>query len=301
MASTTALGLPFALLLGGGLLTLAAVVGAGSGADRRRLPPHSSRRGLVPRDQLPRLDRVRRGLIPRLWHLRPRTAAAEIQRQAELAPELERKWDQAVLASVTDPRVRLGELLPRLRHRGFQPRLVYTWRSIATQDRLLQLKRSTVSFSFHNAVDEEGMPRALAADIIDARWGWGDSVHGSTKANGALAFFQALGEEARALGLTWGGDWTRRASFWSRYGMGWDPAHVQGVPNSELPAVREVSVRLMLGRGREVQGSGGYIYRQFGNGYIQVVSGPALVGQLILPKGSPAPWQAITAELARVA
>jgi len=52
----------------------------------------------------------------------------------------------------------------------------------------------------------------IAADIICDEHGWGCAKVG-------CHFFTALGEHAKALGLTWGGDWRRR-----------DLPHVQMVP-----------------------------------------------------------------------
>ena len=233
------------------------------------------------------------------WATRPSTPAARLQAEAERTPGTEQRWSDADKLAAVDARVRLPELLNRLRARGFQPRIAFTWRALATQDDLLAKKRSSVSFSFHNAV-QNGQPAALAADLFDARYGWGDDTHGSPKSNGALAFFRAVGEEARALGLVWGGSWTGRPSFWSRYDLGWDPAHVQALPNRELARIRSLTLPQVLGEGRVVAGSGGYVYRQFGNGYIQVVDGPALKGQLLMPRGNAKAWQAITREIGAV-
>jgi hypothetical protein len=233
------------------------------------------------------------------WATRPATRAARLQAEAQRTPGTEQRWNDTDKLAAADPRVRLPELLDRLRARGLQPRIAFTWRSLATQDNLLAKKRSSVSFSFHNAV-ANGAPASLAADLFDARYGWGDDTHGSPKSNGALTFFRAVGEEAAALGLVWGGAWKSRPSFWSRYGIGWDPAHVQAVPNAELTHIRTLTLPQLLGEGRVVAGSGGYFYRQFGNGYIQVVEGPALRGQLLMPRGNARAWQAITREIGAV-
>ena len=233
-------------------------------------------------------------------HTPPANRAAALQHEAARTPGLERRWTDDNKRAAANPRLRLPELLDRLVTLGFQPRIAFTWRSLATQDDLLAKRRTTVSFSFHNAV-QDGVPAALAADLYDARHGWGDDVHGSPKTTGALAFFQALGAAARDLGLTWGGSWMGRPSFWSRYGIGWDPAHVQAVDNVALAAIREATLPQILGPGRLVRGSGAYLYRQFGNGYLQVVDGPALKGQLLMPHGNATAWMAITRELGTVA
>ena len=273
------------LLFGGGIISLAGLAAlfsmAFSDAEDTPAPPTA-----VPPP-------------PAGWATHPPTRAARIQAEAERTPGTEQRWSDTDKLAAADPRVRLPELLDRLRTRGLQPRVAFTWRALATQDDLLAKKRSSVSFSFHNAV-ADGAPAALAADLFDARYGWGDDTHGSAKSNGALTFFRALGEEAAALGLVWGGAWKGRPSFWSRYGIGWDPAHVQAVPNADLARVRTLTLPQVLGEGRVVAGSGGYVYRQFGNGYLQVVDGPALRGQLLMPRGNAKAWQAITREIGAV-
>jgi hypothetical protein len=60
--------------------------------------------------------------------------------------------------------------------------------------------------------------------IVDARWGW------AAKAE-AEGFWKALGAEANAAGLYWGGDWKTFR----------DVAHIQLVPNSELKRVKSES------------------------------------------------------------
>jgi hypothetical protein len=275
------------LLLSGGLVSLAGLAALFSMAfGDTEDPPSPSPTPAIPS---PSPD----------WAARPSTRAARLQADAERTPGTEQRWSDADKLAAVDARVRLPELLDRLRTRGFQPRIAFTWRALATQDDLLAQKRSSVSFSFHNAV-RNGQPAALAADLFDARYGWGDNTHGSPKSNGALAFFRAVGEEARALGLVWGGSWTGRPSFWSRYDLGWDPAHVQALPNRELARIRSLALPQVLGVGRVVAGSGGYVYRQFGSGYVQVVDGPALKGQLLMPRGNAKAWQAITREIGAV-
>jgi D-alanyl-D-alanine carboxypeptidase len=115
-------------------------------------------------------------------------------------------------------------VLDKLAARGFEPRIVYGWRSVAVQAQLFADGRSKVRFSFHNAQLPDGTPCSYAADIIDRRFAWSPEAESS-------GFWKALGEEARALGLVWGGDWT---SFR-------DWAHVQLVANGELSRVMRES------------------------------------------------------------
>jgi len=81
-----------------------------------------------------------------------------------------------------------------------------------------------VKFSFHNAQHPDGTPNALAADIVDSRFGWAPEAE-------QTGFWKALGEEAKKQGLIWGGDWVTFRDW----------AHVQLVPNGELARVREES------------------------------------------------------------
>ena len=115
-------------------------------------------------------------------------------------------------------------VLERLAARGFQPKIFYGWRSVAVQAQLFAEGKSKVRFSFHNAQLPDGTPCSYAADIIDARFAWTAQAESS-------GFWKALGEEARAEGMVWGGDW---ASFR-------DWAHVQLVANGELSRVMRES------------------------------------------------------------
>ncbi len=222
-----------------------------------------------------------------------RTAAELL---ATLKPGDEADWSQAMKLAAAHPGLRLPELLEQLRGHGYQPVIGNSWRALSTQDILLAEGSTKVSFSFHNAVDEQGYPRALAADLIDRRYGFGDKDPDSARTVGAARFFAMLGREARALGLTWGGDWDR-TNVWASFGMGWDPVHVQALPNRDLPAVRDACLPRILGPGVLKDGSGGYRYRQWPNGYLQIVAGQHARGELILPKGDRAAWTAITAEI----
>jgi len=115
-------------------------------------------------------------------------------------------------------------VLDKLTARGFQPKIFYGWRSVAVQAQLFADGKSKVRFSFHNAQKPDGTPLSYAADIIDARFAWTPQAESS-------GFWKALGEEAHAQAMVWGGDWT---SFR-------DWAHVQLVANGELSRVMRES------------------------------------------------------------
>jgi len=141
----------------------------------------------------------------------------------------ESRWtEQQKLASL-EPEFRshVLQLLEYLKQKGWQPRVIFGWRSPATQLRLKKLGRSQVIFGYHNVVGSDGQPAALAADIVDARYGWGGKeVASDPKTQRAAAFFQDMGAWVKAKGLHWGGNFSQ-TNVWKHWGMGWDPAHVQ--------------------------------------------------------------------------
>jgi peptidoglycan hydrolase-like protein with peptidoglycan-binding domain len=148
------------------------------------------------------------GTTPAAWQGDSATWPPD-KKLASMKPEMARKA-KAVMAALAE--------------QGFQPKVVYGWRSVAVQAQLFADGKSKVRFSFHNAQLPDGTPQSYAADIIDSRFAWSAQAESS-------GFWQALGEAARAQGLVWGGDW---AGFR-------DWAHVQLVANSELSRVMRES------------------------------------------------------------
>jgi hypothetical protein len=136
------------------------------------------------------------------------------------------RWSQQKKLSSLNPhfRSKVKILLQKLKNRGFQPKIFYGWRSVAAQQQLFKRGVTRVRFSFHNAQTPAGGPNSYAADIIDSRYAWSNTrmTH---------QYWSAQGEEAKKLGLYWGGDWRSP----------WDPAHVQFFPNSKLSAVKKES------------------------------------------------------------
>ena len=136
------------------------------------------------------------------------------------------RWsqDKKLRSLNSDFGTKVKKLVEALEGRQFKPKIFYGWRSVEVQLELYRKGRTKVKFSFHNATLKDGTPNAYAVDIIDSRYAWNDAPE--TK-----EFWKALGEEAKKLGLYWGGDWT---SFK-------DWAHVQMHPNSELGKVKKES------------------------------------------------------------
>jgi peptidoglycan L-alanyl-D-glutamate endopeptidase CwlK len=163
------------------------------------------------------------------WRRLSGTGAAS---QATSAPTLTEwsgdssQWphEKKMRSMFPEMRPKVEAVLAGLRQRGFQPRVHFAWRSVAVQLQLFRQGNTTVRFSFHNAQKRDGTPNAYAADIIDSRYAW-------TAAAESSGFWAALGEEAKAQSLYWGGDWT---SFK-------DWAHVQYFPNSSLRDVKAES------------------------------------------------------------
>lgn len=98
-------------------------------------------------------------------------------------------------------------LFQRLRARGLDPMLNEAYRTPERARRLAQAGTG-IADSMHSY--------GAAVDIVDRRLYWN-----------APAFFRALGEEAEALGLTWGGRFSRV-----------DMPHVQAVPVKAQNAIR---------------------------------------------------------------
>ncbi|RZL27806.1 MAG: peptidoglycan-binding protein [Sphingomonas sp.] len=134
-------------------------------------------------------------------------------------------WPQDKKLASLDPvfRRQIEPILSQLRTEGFKPKIIFAWRSVAKQLVLHRQGRTKVLFSFHNAQTPQGIPNALAVDVVDERWGWNEpDCH---------VFFKALGRIGKMHGLVWGGDWT---SFR-------DWAHLQGRQNSALRQVKRES------------------------------------------------------------
>lgn len=137
-------------------------------------------------------------------------------------------------ASSLDPvfRAKLAKMTAALRARGFQPWVYETKRSQARQAWLYASGRSRSGGIVTNVSEVGAHGRGTAADVIDGRphptrkgervgWGTWSGDDGDEKAaTMARAYFEAQGEEAKKLGLIWGGDWTLS-------GGGSDEPHVE--------------------------------------------------------------------------
>lgn len=126
------------------------------------------------------------------------------------------KATQAEKLASLHPDLRPGveAIIADLRSQGFNPVINFGWRTVQEQRWLRSQRLSTVDFSFHNALDSQGRPAALAADIVDAAMKRNDEdrmLTGPGPPAGNAAFWTALGIAATAHGFTgtkWGGNWT---------------------------------------------------------------------------------------------
>lgn len=217
-----------------------------------------------------------------------------------LKPLEEQDWPEEEKLLAASPLMRLPELLAGLRTQGWQPKVAYTWRTIKSQDHLLAKHYTRVPFSLHMNVGDQGEPSALAADVFDVRYGWGDRSADQRVA--AARFFRALGAQAGALGLDWGGRFSQPAdSVWTAHNLGWDPGHVE-VKNggARIREFRDASLPRLLGPGMVYDGSGGYRYRVWLKGpYVQILSGALGASpckDLLLPSVCASKIRAILAE-----
>ncbi|TSK05386.1 MAG: peptidoglycan-binding protein [Geobacter sp.] len=134
------------------------------------------------------------------------------------------KWSQDKKLCSLNPQFKgkVVTVLRNLQDNDFLPLIFYGWRSVSTQLTLFSSGRSKVKFSFHNAQLTDGTPNSYAADIIDSRYGWTQQAESS-------GFWMALGTQAKAQGLFWGGDWSTFR----------DVAHIQLLPNSKLHHIKQ--------------------------------------------------------------
>ena len=129
-------------------------------------------------------------------------------------------------------RAKLEELVRRLEAKGYKPWIYETKRTQARQAWLYASGRTRAGSKVTNVEQVGNHGRGRAADVIDGRahptrkgerigWGtWSGKDGDSDAAAMADRFFDDLGADAEALGLTWGGRWTLE-------GGGSDKPHVE--------------------------------------------------------------------------
>lgn len=121
------------------------------------------------------------------------------------------RWDDVDML-IPSVKERVIILTRRLTAMGFDPKVHETYR---TRERAQMLARKGTGI-----VDSMHL-YGVAADIICGDHQWDCARHG-------CEFFHSVGEQAKRVGLTWGGDWKKR-----------DFPHVQGPPVSKQGAIRK--------------------------------------------------------------
>jgi hypothetical protein len=140
--------------------------------------------------------------------------------------------NEAMLAKVYPTlRPKIRAIISDMEGKGWKPVIdVGVYRTPAEQAEKKRNGYSKVSYSYHNVTGANGQPESLAADIVDARYGW----------DAPSSYWLQLASSAEAHGMETGIRWglitpkrliinaLLRAKNWkAKYAMGWDAAHVQ--------------------------------------------------------------------------
>jgi len=124
----------------------------------------------------------------------------------------------------------IESLVADLEAQGWDVRLASVWRSSERQQAIFRLGQISERTggppwsgvrggrSCHNQLRADGRPGSAAVDLVPG---------GALDLDQKAAFYQDLGAAAAARGLRWGGSFRQANAVWARYGMGWDPAHVE--------------------------------------------------------------------------
>lgn len=116
-------------------------------------------------------------------------------------------------------RVKVEQLLERMRRDGWHP---LVWETYRSPERAAELATDKLKGASMHTL-------GLAVDIVDESKLWGATAPGRD-------FFDALGEHAEALGLTWGGRFLNDDGTEGR-----DPPHVQAIPLAQQNRYRGIT------------------------------------------------------------
>jgi hypothetical protein len=122
---------------------------------------------------------------------------------------------------------KVEKILSTLKSEGFNATISSTHRSPEKQQCYYNISKviqkhtgqkglTTTTQSCHNHM-ESGEPAALAVDIHYFSGSLDDKVK----------FYQRLRTLIREEGLVSGGDFSKSNPVWAKYGLGWDPGHIQ--------------------------------------------------------------------------
>lgn len=120
-------------------------------------------------------------------------------------------------------RAKVETLLARMQADGFDPMIWETYRTPA-RAKLLSDRGTGIAPRADGSIPIGMHQLGLAVDIVSSTRKWSPKP----------AFWTALGAEAKALGLTWGGLWRNPKTG----KLGWDKPHVQAIPVASQRAYR---------------------------------------------------------------
>lgn len=104
--------------------------------------------------------------------------------------------------------------------------ILETWRSPERQAFYKSKGWSTVDYGFHTVTGPNGEPESLAIDMKADPYDWNAPAdHSDTKK--LAQFYSDIAALAPKLGLSSGASWSRKDPKWAKYGIGWDPGHVE--------------------------------------------------------------------------
>jgi len=130
-------------------------------------------------------------------------------------------WSDSLEALAPAFRVRVARMVVALAAMGYRLGEHYvpgsTWRSKERQRFIVDKGWSRTMRSKHAVTAADGTPAAMAVDMFPLM----------AKEAEKAAFYTALMASAEREGLVSGGSWGRTNATWAKYGLGWDPGHVE--------------------------------------------------------------------------
>jgi len=118
----------------------------------------------------------------------------------------------------------VDEIIAALEKRGFKTNIQTCYRSDTAQMACyVRGVADGVTEGGSHSTTIDGQPASMAVDFINGEGnGWADT-------QASFDYFMALGEEAKARGMVWGGDWTvsTKTIDGKTYSIGCDPAHFE--------------------------------------------------------------------------
>lgn len=122
---------------------------------------------------------------------------------------------------------RVKSVIADMEEQGFQVEIRETYRDAERQKFYRDAGWSKVTWGYHMAENPDGTPGALAIDLKPKGVSILDNAS-EKDVNLAGKFFIALRDTARKHGLKTGGEFSvRPGNTWAKFGLGWDPGHME--------------------------------------------------------------------------